>query len=52
MNKDTPQFQYFIKNCTFEQLSILRETVEGLKEIGAFYLPYPAFTEGKSPNSK
>lgn len=46
MNKDSPKFDYFVKNCTFEQLSILRQTSESLTEIGVFYLPFAALSEG------
>jgi hypothetical protein len=46
MNKEAQGFNYFVKNCTFDQLTSLRSAVEELKELGLFYLPYPAFEVG------
>jgi hypothetical protein len=45
MNKDSPAFSYFVKNCTFEQVQTMQATVEGLYQIGVFYLPLEALHE-------
>ena len=47
-----PGFEYFMKTCTFDQLSILKDACSGLRELGVIFLPYSAFYEGKKPNLK
>ena len=46
MNKEAAGFPYFVKTCTFEQISILRTAVSGLDELGIKALPKNAFNEG------
>ena len=46
MNKEAVGFPYFVKTCTFEQISILRTAVSGLEELGIKALPKNAFNEG------
>lgn len=46
-----PGFEYFMKTCTYEQLSILRAACTGLKDMGVFFLPISAFYEGKKTSN-
>lgn len=46
-NPNADGLDYFIRNCTFDQIMIVREACVGLKELGVFTLPKAAFHEGK-----
>ena len=52
MNKDAPGFNYFVKNCTFDQLGLMRAAASALKDIGVYKLPFPAFDEGNQKSPK